>query len=293
MPDPFRPGIPTNRQNTGGKTTYTNADLRRPSMQGVYDAALQAQMEQETYERLNAQPDEPSVDELLRQSRETLSEVPSSYRQLQNRTGDEGAAREQVRLEAESSPITAVRNAARIPLAAASFVPGPIGIGAGGALALEGLYSAATEGFDPLSTPLNLAAGLPLARGARGMLKAAPASRMYGPMRKPGSMATSNAPIPNVEHYWDALDLGVDPAKAAKIAAGRDKASLSALKSLQEGGNRARSAPSVDLTDELEGLVDPLAKQRGRAAERFGKTYRSETSNPPGPARSVPKRRKR
>lgn len=100
--------------------------------------------------------------------------------------------------------------------------------------------------------------------------------------------ASKGSQIPPVQHYWDALDLGETPAKAMKIGAGKDKASMQALQALQDGGRQARSAPWEDLTSQVDDLADPLAGARSRVAERFGKTYRSETGNPGGGARSVP-----
>lgn len=301
--DFFAPGIPTQYQ--GGKRSYTNADLK-PSMSGLYNAAEQARQEKETYARLNAEPNEPDPlqqgldPRLVRKHLSALDQeqaLASGNDTFEGMQRDENPGNTRVR-GPESSDMNAPRpdhtykNVAEDTLGALSFLPGPVGVGARAGGSLMGMYDAYTNKEAPsLGRAMQIAAPLlDVMIPAHGAGKAEPHPYPFPASEEVAGShyASKGSQIPPVQHYWDALDLGETPAKALKIGAGKDKASMQALQALQDGGKQARSAPWEDLTSQVDDLADPLAGARSRVAERFGKTYRSETGNPGGSARSVP-----
>lgn len=304
--------IPTQYQRTPlAKSSYSDEDLTsdKPGLAGLYNAAKQAQLEAETYQRLNAGGTADPKDALVADAERTLASTQPTAARLANVGADEAAAKEQYRTEGEASPIRPFANAAKTVGGVGMFanmIPGGQAVGLPSEV-LYGLGSAANA-MDPYS---HADAGERLSEGAQAGLAAAPfawraakampgAARMNpfveGSAEIPMGMSSKQSSIPPVEHYWDALDLGQTPAKAAKIAAGRDKASLSALKSLQAGGeagraNRAARLASneVDLTGELGKMAEPLSGQEVNAArsqERFGKSFKNEGA----PANSMPSR---
>jgi hypothetical protein len=293
--DFFAPGLPTQYEDTRKSTLPQNPKARaaamraweqegaRPSMQGMYD-------------------DEPSVDELLASAQGTLNDTYANANNVRNaglmadNPADRAAANEQDRTVSSGR-----KDVADSMLGSLSFAPGPVGVGARAGLGMMGLYDAVTGettgdrvmgGVQALTPMFDI---VPAISAARKAVPAGMPSRVWGGASQGEEVAGSafankqSHSIPPVQHYWDALDQGVDPAKAVKIAGGRDKQSVAALRSLQNAGKEARSAPWEDLTGQVDSMVDPLANARSRASERFGgKVYRSETGNPAGPARSVP-----
>lgn len=149
MADFYYPGIPTNRQNTS-KTKFTDADLvRRPSLEGLYDAAEQARLEKENFER-NSRADEgrQSLDDLLEAARSTLANTAQSAGRLNLA---EQSAKGQGPASAEAMaprPTTTYRDVADQTLGALSFLPGPVGAGARMGSGALGAYDMATEGPD-------------------------------------------------------------------------------------------------------------------------------------------------
>lgn len=246
----FYPKIPTGRERPGaeitGRTKFGVKVERPASLQGLYD-------------------DGPSYDELMNAAKGTLARSfgNDTYEGLgverendRIAAADRGAANEQWRSQQEDDPLKVINSAVRAGAGVASLAPITTPVGAAGA-GLTGLYSLAdlaTHDYDDPNAEGNpffnasLSMVPALGRGAvdsgaiKGSAKATGtgAKGPFSAFPKPSKAGTHTSSIPPVEHYWDALDLGVDPAKAAKIAAGRDKASLTALESLQKGGKEAR-----------------------------------------------------
>lgn len=319
MPELYRPGIPTQYERPG-KTSFSNADLKRPSMAGLYDAAEQARSEQENYRMLNSGP--PQVDPLEAAKKDlALAYGNDTYEGLQQERFSDHATREdqraadaQHRAEDASRIGPVIKDAIQAGAGAGSFAPGPIGMASSAVLAGMSGYDALRDAGngDYGSAALDTLGMIPaIGHGVSAVSKRLPgniaaargsvlrtgrdtASKMFpeelsavqkstdltGPM----SMDKQSS-IPPVRHYWDALDMGVDPAKAAKIGAGRDKQSMEALRALQNAGK----AGETDLSGEIASMTSqpPSAQEiaGARAKERFGKTYRSEGG---APARSVP-----
>lgn len=253
--------LDTSRQNPNMKTRYTNADLAptdqpERSLAGLYDAAEQAAQEEETYRRLNAGRSEDPKDALVTAANKTLADTQTTAARFAHVDSDAAAAREQYRTEGRASPITPIADAAKTVGGVgmlANFLPGGQTIGLPSEV-LYGLGSAA-KAMDPYShagTGERLNEGLqagfsaaPFAwRAAKGMNPGFPATVRGGSVSSeiPTSFSDKASSIPPVRHYWDALDLGQEPAKAAKIAAGRDKGALKALESLQGAGREARDS---------------------------------------------------
>lgn len=320
MPELYRGGIPTQYERPG-KTSFSNADLKpRASMAGLYDAAEQARSEGENYRGINSGP--PEADPLVA-AKQTLAHAygNDTYEGLERERfsdhatqEDQRAADAQHRAEDASSMGTVAKDALQAGAGFGSFAPGPIGMASSAVLAglsgydalrdlgkgeygnaaidALGVLPAVGHGYHALAsrTPEAIAAarGSVLRKGRDVASKMFPeelsAVQKSTDLTGPLSMDKQSS-IPPVRHYWDALDLGESPAKAAKIGAGRDKASLEALRSLQNAGK----AGEVDLSGDLAGMVSqpPSAQEiaGARAKERFGKTYRSEGG---APARSMP-----
>lgn len=172
--DYFMPRIPTNRQNTS-KRRFTDEDLQRPSLSALRELDNSAN-EQETYRLLNAQPDEPSVEELLAGAKDTLAFSNllggRTIDPINAAVADAPAAAAQKRAEFRSGPVggslQALKDSLQNPaitaaLTAGSFVPHPLVQGA--SRTIQGIQGAG-QMLDPESSLLE--------RGF-GALAAAPA----------------------------------------------------------------------------------------------------------------------
>lgn len=267
----------------------------------------------------DAYASEPSTEQLLNEAKGTLARTQPMHTQIrlaEDRLngGDDAAAREQARLEDASNMGGIVKDAVQTGAGIGSFIPGPVGVGSSAVLAgLSGYDTLRDLGQGDYGSAAIDALGMLPAAGhaAHAVSKRLPSAVAAGrasvlekgrhsaslmfpeelasvqqstDLSAPMSMNKQSS-IPPVRHYWDALDMGETPAKAAKIGAGRDKQSLAALKSLQKAGEQGRSGPWEDLTSQIGGEAPPPADLRSRAAERFGRNYRSEGG---APARSVP-----
>lgn len=245
--------IPTQYQNTK-KNSFTDADLKMPasSMTGLYNAAEQAKSEKGVHDRLQAAYGSiDPKDAPMRDAQKTLDATQTTQAKLSHAGADAEAEAAQNRAIEASSYVRPVADATQEVTGLTSMIPGPVGWGSEGAFALAGLGRAADPKSSANGFERALDAGgslLPLAlSGSRALGKAASKASTEIGLQSPGitsevgsAFADKQSSIPPVRHYWDALDLGQEPAQAAKIGAGRDKGSLSALEGLQQAGKEGR-----------------------------------------------------
>jgi hypothetical protein len=279
MPSEFGyPGLPTNRQQSG-KKTYTNDDLvaRKP---------LSIDIQQSPAMRALYEDDGVDVDALLAEANKTLAvPPPSSYFDMLRgdaARADAPAAAAQRRAEFRAGPvggsIHALTDNPAVTAAtvAGSFVPHPLAQGA--SKALLALQSAAGV-LDPETSLPEKALW---AGGAALGLRSSPAA-VAGPKRPvPGMHWTARKPAESL--YRVAGELPENIAGSAdditELVAGSP--SMQALR--QTGAPEAGLIGETDLTGAINALSEaPLSPQdiaRARAAERFGKTYRSERTMP-------------
>jgi hypothetical protein len=259
MPNEFGyPGIPTHLQNRS-KTRFDNENLSQRQKLGV-DVQRPPSMEA-LYE------DEPSVEELLAQAQGTLDSTAPTANIIRgaglnvSNPADDVAAAEQGRTERTAT--REYRNAALSPLMATSFVPGPIGAVSQGALGAAGMMDAADD---------DLSGGERVAGAALGALSAVPAMRALRGAKTPGPVR----PEPGM--HWTARQ----PAETPYKIAGELPSSPSMQALRQNSAPEADLIGEIDLSDAINSLSGPTplapGVARARAAERFGRNYRSEST---------------
>lgn len=241
--DFFYPGIPTDRQNTS-KRYYNNDNMpertklgvtvERPSLAALRDEALG-----------------PDPEALLAAARDTLTRTQPTLNKL---NAAAAPVRDRASARAEQNARDAqTRELVQTGISAASMLPGPIGVAARAASVPMGIYEAAHG--DVVGGAMDAAMPVfDIAKAAKGAALADRpsfqqlAQELHGP-RKRFAGSGPQGGVPAVEHYWDALDLGFSPAKAAKSAGGSSKGSKAAIKSLQTAGEGARANIGRRATD--------------------------------------------
>jgi len=294
--------IPTDRQNTA-KTTFSNKDIeRRPSMRGLYDPEEQKRQERRTYEQLNAlqDGDAMSLDDVLTQAKRTLattgefSRLNSPFYYPMERSTDStttayGVDREGKATPTASRPISILkpgparfrqdtpdsaeqhapapdytyRDVAESTAGALGMIPGPIGVAGRLASSGMGVYDIATEGVT----------GGNVAQAAFSLVDAVPALRALRARKN----FTRN-PLPREGAVYPQYGPQRAPGGSTALQRAKEQDSMQSLRDTPQTGQ-------VDLTSALDDLGEaPLPQQsinRARAGERFGKTYRSESTADP------------
>lgn len=250
MPDSF-PLIPT-QYAKGNKRSFTNDDLvaRKP---------LSITIEQSPALRALYEDDGIDVDQLLADAHQTLDETAPTAQKLGAiggfAEGQRAAGAEQSRLLSERN-----KDVANTAIAAGSFLPGPVGIASRAASSAQGAYDIATEGPN-IGNVLQASASA---------FDAVPAIR-----------ALRNAPKPTgagAKGPFSAYPRQQAPVTESSAA---QPASLAAL---SDDAVKDNLIGEIDLSDAINSIseppLSPAAVAQARAAERFGKTYRSERTAP-------------
>lgn len=257
---PYDQIIPTQYERPGASLTPRTkfrVDIEHPpSMQ-----ALQADEEDPSYERLMAN------------ARGTLDHANPMQGELnlieQNVLGTRPARGE----DFAPRPTTTYRDVADQTFGAGGFIPGPVGAASRMASGALGAYDMATEGPSLGNVAQTAFGALELAGPA---MKALRGSRLKSV--NVGAHGPANAPIqgaarPPMDYKFNTRSTGTPaPSSAPSMAALGDDA--------VEGG----MIGEIDLTDAINSAsATPLSPKdiaQARAAERFGKTYRSEQTVP-------------
>ena len=246
--DFYYPRIPTSRQNVS-KTSFTNADLRRPSMDALSleDAILANN--KEVYERLQNEPIDATGDYALGAAQRTLEETQPTANRFYgaglsvSNPADAAAAREQGRTQRESS--REYRNAAMSPMIAGSFVPGPIGAISQAGLSVGGMLDATDEDLPATDRMMG---------GAFGALGVSPAMKALKGLRGAGRQ-----PIPRVTGQGSELPY------RASMEAGEGVSTGGAMKSLRGRANE----PQIEVLDDIAPYVDDFMSQTGGSKDEI------------------------
>jgi hypothetical protein len=273
MPHEFGyPGIPTNLQNRS-KTRFDNDNLSQRQQLGIIVEKPRPSMGA-LYE------DEPSVEELLAQAQGTLNSTAQTANQLKgaglqvHNPGDIAAERAQM-----ASQRNAAMEVLRSGAGAASMIPGPAGLAGRAGMGALGIYdlSTADDAGDVFGGALEASVPLvdiiPAVRGARNASRLAQVNvGKHGPANAP-MQGAARSPMP---YKFNGI---TNPSSASPPS----------IAALADDSVGYPGSGQIDLSGALDELAGPsLSPQEiavSRAAERFGKPYRSERTVPK--ARSV------
>ena len=280
MPEAYRPGLPV---------LSDDERLRRNAIQQEWSNPFQNESIDQRPSMASLYEDEPTTEELLAQARGTLDSTADNARLVAG-AGEIGRrgitsgpqSAEMHAPEPEYGYGDVARDAvvgASIP---ASFLPGPIGMAAG---AIQGIDALA--GGNPLGAGLAALPAMRALRGAKG------AATSMGPIAKTGAEIGAKVSYPRAQAT--AMQMAGDlPAPATpplpSYKLGPEKSledilGSPSIASLRDDIAEGSGSGSVDLTDALNGLGEaPLSSEEialARAAQRFGRNFRSESTAEP------------
>lgn len=262
MPDINGNYLDTSRSKV--KASYTDKDVKKPSLAGLYDAAAQAKSEKENYLQGMARGGafDPK-DTQIALADKTLQDADqqTGYSDLKHEMNDQRNFREPLsRSMADRvvgsafepswggmSPVDAAATVGSF-LAPEIAIPADayFGTQAAGQLIGNGTQGmkehpiqSAFQALAAMSGPLRLSRFNKVTPGAvtNFAKDAGGLSDVGREISQAGQSLDKQSSIPPVRHYWDALDLGQEPGQALKIASGRDKGAKTALEALQRAGN--------------------------------------------------------
>lgn len=274
MPDPFRPGLPTQYQRPGGKTSFNDADMKpRSSMNGLYDAAAQAKSEQENFDNFNGGQ---TNDDILADAQETLAKSygNDSYASLNRErfsdlasAADAASGREQARTERASHAGPVIKDAVQTGASIGSMVPGPVGMASSAALAglsgydalndlKEGNYGSAA--FDTLGM-------IPAAVHAAHYMKPAAVGRIgavvqpEGPSKLGATRGAAHGPEYNQGYYPGANPTAPDNFIGAEFddVAEQVGRGFNPRQEIQNAVSHGRRAPMSD----VEGVTENVTRR--------------------------------
>ena len=268
MPEAYRPGLPVlsdeerlrrNAIQQEWSNPFKNESIdQRPSMASLYE-------------------DEPTTEELLAQAQGTLDSTAANAR-LVSGAGEIG--RRGITSGTQSSEMHAPEPeygygdlardtvvGASIP---ASFVPGPVGMVAG---AIQGLDALA--GGNPIGAGL---AAIPAMRALKGAKGAA----SMGPIRKTGAEIGAKVSYPRAQATSMQIAGDLPVSQTPPIPSAPMPYRPASITALADDSVGATGSGSIDLTSALDDLgeapLSPETVARARAAERFGRNFRSEST---------------
>ena len=271
MPEAYRPGLPV---------LSDEERLRRNALQQEWMNPFQNESIDQRPSMASLYEDEPTTAELLAQAQGTLDSTADTARQV---AGAGEISRRSITPGPQSTEMHAPEPeygygdvardtvvGASIP---ASFLPGPIGLAAG---AIQGIDALA--GGNPLGAGLAALPAIRALRGAKGMAPTGAGAK--GPF-SPFPRAAQDVSVPSRTYQLGPEKSLEDILGSPSIASLRDDIADGA-----QGG-------SVDLSDALNSLgetpLPPADVVRARAAERFGRSFRSESTAEPVIAQAGPK----